>query len=122
MPTLVLILAFWLCNLISCRKTESGPIHQGKLAVDGICGNYTIAVLGNTLDTSQVEATWTDPTTNIAYTHVFGLSDPCDFPTSIKQGDTFSFRVRSTRPSECAQCLAFYPTPTKRLSIQVVTP
>ncbi len=122
MQGILLVLSFWLCNLISCRKTERGPIHQGKLEIDGICGNYTIAVLNNTLDTSQVVASWTDPTTNIDYSNVFGLKDPCDFPPSIKRGDTFYFRLRSAPSSGCAQCLAYYPTPSKQLSIQVVTP
>lgn len=119
MPAFIFILALFLCNVIGCRKTETGPTFTGRLEIDGICGNYTITVLQGELDTTQVQANWTDPNTGIAYTNVFGLSDPCGFPDLLKAGDTFSFRIKSPN-NGCVQCLAFYPTPAKSLSIQVI--
>ena len=121
MQGLLLILAIYLCNVIGCRKEEIGPTYTGRLEIDGICGNYTLTVLNGGLDTSQVDASWTDPQTNITYTHAFGLSNPCDFPDSLQAGDTFEFRLASPN-NNCVQCLAFYPTPTKHLSIQVIRP
>ena len=121
MQAVLVILAICLCNVIGCRKTESGPTYTGRLEIDGICGNYTLTVLNGGLDTTQVQASWTDPTTNITYTNAFGLSNPCDFPDSLQAGDSFEFRL-ATPNRNCVQCLAFYPTPGKQLSIQVVRP
>ncbi len=122
MPTLLLLLTFWLCNMISCRKTETGPIYQGRVEVLGICGNYTLSVIGGGIDPSRIESNWTDPTTQINYTQVFRLENPCDFPNSLKVGDSFSFRINPTPNQNCAQCMAYYPTPTKALAIEVVRP
>lgn len=121
MQAAILLLALWLCNVIGCRKTDVGPVYTGRLEIDGICGNYTIKALNGGLDTTQVQANWTDPTTNISYTNVFGLSNPCDFPDSLQAGDTFEFRLMAPS-SSCIQCLAYYPTPGKQLSIQLVRP
>lgn len=121
MQAALLILAIFLCNVIGCRKTETGPIYTGRLEIDGICQNYTLSVLNGGLDTLQVQARWTDPQTNITYTNAFGVSNPCDFPDALQAGDTFEFRL-ATPNNNCVQCLAFYPTPDKKLSIQVVNP
>ncbi|MFM7672086.1 MAG: hypothetical protein ACKO6Q_05775 [Bacteroidota bacterium] len=120
MQSLPILLAIILCNLIGCRKTENGPVYTGRLEIDGICGNYTLTVLNGGLDTSQVQHSWTDPTTNITYSNAFGLTNPCAFPDSINAGDTFEFQL-VTDNRTCIQCLAFYPTPAKSLSIRVVT-
>lgn len=116
------ILTLWLCNVIGCNKTETGPIYQGRLEVAGICSNYTIGLISGGLDTAYVEQRWTDPTTNIEYSNVFRLTNPCDFPTELKAGDTFHFQLETAPSRNCAQCLAFYPTPTKGLAIRVVKP
>lgn len=121
MPTLILLLALWLLNFIGCQKTERGPIHQGRVEDIGICDNYTLRVLNGGLDTTQVVSSWTNPTTNITYTDAFALENPCDFPDALRVGDTFSFRIVS-RASNCVRCLAYYPTPPKMLTIQVVEP
>lgn len=119
MPAFIFLLALFFCNVIGCRKTDVGPVYTGRLEIDGICGNYTIKALNGGLDTTQVQANWTDPITQIAYSNVFGLSNPCDFPDSLQPGDTFEFRLLAPT-SGCIQCLAFYPTPAKSLSIQVL--
>jgi hypothetical protein len=122
MPAVILLLAFWLCNVIGCRKTETGPVYQGRLEVTGICSNYTLSVTSGGLDSNRVEPQWTDPTTNLTYTNAFRLNNPCDFPTTLKAGDTFYFQIESAPSQNCAQCLAYYPTPAKGLSIRVVQP
>ncbi len=122
MPALILLLSWWLLNIIGCQKTESGPIYQGRVEIIGICDNYTLSVLNGGLDTTQVAASWTDPTTNITYTNAFGLNNSCEFPDALRVGDTFSYRIVSNRNSNCVQCLAYYPIPPKTLTIQVVQP
>ncbi|MEN9497246.1 MAG: hypothetical protein RL750_145 [Bacteroidota bacterium] len=122
MPAAIFILALWLCNLIGCHKKETGPIYQGRLEITGICSNYTISVISGGLDSNQVELSWTDPTTNLQYTNAFRLKNPCDFPAELKAGDVFYFQLESAPSRNCAQCLAYYPTPSKGLDIRVVTP
>ena len=44
---------------------------------------------------------------------------PCTFPPDINEGDEFYFKIGSVSPQSCLICQAFYPTPSKRLSITV---
>lgn len=91
MQAALLILAIFLCNVIGCRKTETGPIYTGRLEIEGICQNYTLSVLNGGLDTTQVQARWTDPQTNITYTNAFGVSNPATFRTPCKQATLLNF-------------------------------
>ena len=93
--------------------------YKGRLEVKGICSNYTITVLEGNLDSSKIAKSWTDENTNKRYSNVFGLDSPCSFPADIKEGDEFYFTVREERDKDCNVCMAYYPTPPKRLSITV---
>ena len=104
-----------------CKKkdTAAGKL-KGKLAVSGICMNYTIAVIEGKIDTALVSASWTDETTNKTYSNVFRLKNTCSFPSTIKEGDEFYFVIDSSGEKQCAVCLAYYPTPSKAIPIKVV--
>ena len=102
-----------------CKKKKSG-VYKGKLEIKALCMNYTIRVLEGNPDTSMVTGNWTDETTNKSYTNVFGLGSPCTFPTTLKEGDEFYFQIDTAADRNCAVCMAFYPTPPKKLSIKVV--
>jgi hypothetical protein len=102
-----------------CKKQKDG-VYKGKLEIKALCMNYTISVLEGATDTSMVTPSWTDESTNKSYTNVFGLGSPCTFPSTIKEGDEFYFVLDSTSKQDCAVCMAFYPTPPKKLSIKVV--
>lgn len=101
------------------KKTGTGK-YKGKLEIAGMCMNYTISVVEGAIDPSLVEANWTDETTRKSYTNAFKLGNPCDFPASIKQGDEFYFTIDTAQGKQCAVCMAYYPTPAKRISIKVV--
>ena len=101
------------------KKTESNT-YKGKLEIKALCMNYTISLLEGSLDTSLVAASWTDESTGKSYNKVFALGSPCTFPSAIQQGDEFYFRIDSSEKQECAVCMAYYPTPPKKLSIKVV--
>jgi hypothetical protein len=117
-----------LLNVGLCTRTGSEPpappfpanCYSGQLAVKGTCMNYTIKVNAGNIDTSKFQATWTNPASNITYTNVFALANPCDFPAAINEGESFFFRIDTPRVS-CATCQAFYPQPAKRLSITVLS-
>ncbi len=102
-----------------CNKDLGGGSFKGRLEVKGICMNYTIKILEGKIDTSQVQALWTDPSTNKVHENVFGLANDCSFPSDINEGDEFYFSIKSQGDQDCATCMAYYPTPEKKLYIRV---
>ena len=102
------------------KKTGSSGKYKAKLETKGICMNYTLRLLEGNIDTSLITSSWTDETTGKSYTNVFGLGSPCTFPSNIEQGDDFYFVIDTTQKQQCAVCLAYYPTPPRKLSIKVV--
>lgn len=103
----------------SSKKIDNSK-YKGRLEIKGICFNYTIKLLDGAIDTSKIVAHWTDETTGKLYPNVFGLANPCSFPSSINQGDEFYFVVDTAKPKDCMVCEAYYPTPPRSLNIKVV--
>ena len=101
------------------KKKDSARL-KGKLEIKALCMNYTIRLVEGNLDTSQVVANWTDETTGKSYKNAFGLGNPCDFPSTIKEGDEFYFTLATEKDNNCAVCMAYYPTPRKKLIIKVI--
>jgi hypothetical protein len=101
------------------KKTETGK-YKARLETKALCMNYTLRLLEGDMDTSLITASWTDESTGKSYNNVFALGSRCTFPTNIEQGDDFYFVIDSTQKQECAVCMAYYPTPPKKLSIKVV--
>jgi hypothetical protein len=107
-----------------CRKNGIGchpptECYKGRLEIAGICRNFTIKVLDGNVDPSRIEASWTDPNTKTTYQNVFALGNYCSFPDDIKQGDEFYFTITNQPDSNCVTCMAYYPTPSKKLCIAV---
>ena len=102
------------------EKKPDTPRLKGKLEIKAMCMNYTIRLVEGSLDTSKIVANWTDETTGKSYSNAFGLGNPCDFPSTIKQGDEFYFTIETVKEKNCAVCMAYYPTPRKKLIIKVV--
>lgn len=107
------------CGKSAEGNKPSATCLKGKLEVAGICRNYTISVQGANIDTSKVQASWTDPTTNKTYQNVFRLGSLCSFPEDIKEGDEFYFTISDKEDKDCVTCMAYYPTPQKQLFINV---
>ena len=123
MKFFILLSAFATLLLSSgdCKKKKANDgRYKGKLEIAGICMNYTIKVVTGNMDASATEAGWKDETTGKSYTNVFKLGNPCDFPATIKQGDEFYFTIDSSKSNPCIVCMAYYPTPSKTLSIKVM--
>lgn len=116
---LLLVAVAFLLLGFQCEKQVDGPLLKGKLAVNGICSNITITLVEGDLEPTQFENSWTDPITGITYQKAFRLANPCQFPSHIREGDEFYFRVRPSVNESCVTCLAFYPTPPIALTIQV---
>jgi hypothetical protein len=116
---LLLVAVAFLLLGFQCEKQVGGPLLKRKLAVNGICSNITITLVEGELEPTQFENSWTDPITGITYQKAFRLANPCQFPSHIREGDEFYFRVRPSVNESCVTCLAFYPTPQIALTIQV---
>ena len=124
-----LLIAGLLFFCASCKKDNrtnetctlpTSQCFKGRLEISDICGNYTIKVLEGKLDTCFIQASWQHPYTKLVYQNVFSLGNICSFPSSLKQGDEFYFTIRDQKQDpNCVQCLAYAPTPGKRLSITV---
>ena len=118
---LLSVFATLLISATECgNKKTSDKKYKGKLEIAAICMNYTIRVTEGNIDASAVDANWKDETTGKSYTNVFKLGNPCDFPVTIKEGDEFYFIIDTSKGKQCAVCMAYYPTPSKAVSIKVV--
>jgi hypothetical protein len=102
------------------KKKKAGSVYKAKLEIKALCMNYTIKVVEGNIDTSLIVANWTNEATGKTHTNVFALGSPCTFPSSIQQGDEFYFSIDTAAVKNCAVCMAYYPTPPKKLSIKVV--
>jgi len=103
-----------------CKNKNESSFYKGKLEVKGMCMNYTIKLLEGKIDASKLVAEWKDEVTGKTHNIVFALGSVCNFPTTIKEGDEFSFTIDTTYVSNCAVCLAYYPKPAKSIAIKVV--
>jgi hypothetical protein len=102
------------------KKTETSGKYKARLETKALCMNYTLRLLEGDIDTSLITASWIDESTGKSYHNVFGLGSPCTFPPNIEQGDDFYFMIDTTQKQQCAVCLAYYPTPPRKLSIKVL--
>lgn len=114
------LLAILVLTNSNCQSKKAEVKLKGRLEIAGICSNYTIRVLEGDPGKDAVEGKWTDESSGKQYNDVFRLENPCDFPATIKQGDEFYFVIDSSISKPCTVCMAYYPTPTKKLTIKVV--
>ena len=105
----------------NCNETKKESRRlKAKLEIKAMCMNYTLRLEEGNLDTSLIVSKWKDDETGKTYENVFGLANPCDFPSTIKQGDEFYFTIDTAKNRNCAVCMAYYPTPRKKLIIKVI--
>jgi hypothetical protein len=106
-------------NKCSSKKSE-GNTYKARLETKALCMNYTFTLVEGRIDTSLINASWTDESKGKTFTNAFGLSNPCDLPSTINEGDEFYFTIDSAKTKQCAVCMAYYPTPPRKLTIKVV--
>lgn len=119
---LLAVFAFIATTRQACnkQKTDENTCFKGRLEIKAMCMNYTIKVLEGPIDTNRIAAQWTDEHTGKSYTNVFALGSPCNFPSTINEGDEFYFKIDTTTTQNCAVCMAYYPKPAKHLQIKVL--
>ena len=114
-----LLIALGLVNNQCANRNLSANCYKGRLEVKGICSNYTIRLLNGNIDTAKIVGQWKDDETGKEYKNVFALGNPCSFPTALNPGDEFYFTLSDAK-EQCTVCMAYYPTPPKKLSIKVL--
>ncbi len=109
---------------ISCHNKVMPVSKSDKLKarfeVAGLCSNYTFSLIEGNIDTALIEGSWTNPQTNKTYKNAFGISNPCDLPKDLKEGDEFYFELEKKPSEQCVACMAYYPTPVKKLALKVI--
>jgi len=116
------LLAFFVLLNISCNKSNDTiqNCFKGKLVLKGLCMNYVIQIIEGDVDKALYESSWQNPSTKTTYQNVFGLGSICTFPSTINEGDEFYFSIpKSSIVQTCAQCMAYSPTPSKMIYIQI---
>jgi len=116
------LLAFFVLLNISCNKSNDTIQNRfkGKLVLKGLCMNYVIQIIEGDVDKALYESSWQNPSTKTTYQNVFGLGSICTFPSTINEGDEFYFSIpKSSIVQTCAQCMAYSPTPSKKISIEI---
>lgn len=108
-------------NSSTCNKKEKNTTAlKARLETKALCSNYTFTLIGGSLDTTLVNSSWTDETTGKVYASAFGIANPCEFPATINAGDEFYFVLDNAPKKDCTVCMAYYPTPSRKLSIRVI--
>jgi hypothetical protein len=121
--TLALLTMMVILSSATCRKAANKPYSEcfkGRVEIKGICSNYTIRLLEGNMDTAFLNASWTDENTGKTHKNVFGIRNPCVFDKNLEEGQEFYFRIDSTTANNCTVCMAYYPTPPKKLTIKVL--
>jgi hypothetical protein len=116
------LLAFFVLLNISCNKSNDTiqNCFKGKLVLKGLCMNYVIQITEGDVDKALYESSWQNPSTKTTYQNVFGLGSICTFPSTINEGDEFYFSIpKSSIVQTCAQCMAYSPTPSKKIIIEI---
>jgi hypothetical protein len=106
--------------LFGCSKPAStipkgvSECLTGKLVKKGICGQYVVELQSTGAQDVEVEKSWNDPSSATNYQNVFTVANPCDFPSTIMQGEVFTFTLVSNGTNTCGFCQAYTPTPSSR--------
>lgn len=116
---LIILLALSLQMCVTKPQTEQKGCFTGKLVKRGICGQRVIQLVSESMDGIAFAANWTDSLSGKQYEKVFAVANSCDFPVSLKEGDTFNFRLTTTPTSDCIQCYAYTPVPEEKNNLVV---
>ena len=122
-PQLLALIVF---SLLACVNPKNSNLlttvdgcYKGKLVISGICKQKAVVLLSSNSGNLAIDSSWINPDDGQLYKNVFSVKNVCDFPENIKVGDTFDFKIATAQKSDCAVCLAYIPTPSSQLFIEV---
>lgn len=96
---------------------KAGNCFTGKLVKKGICGQRVVQLLSVPVEGIVYAENWTDTLSHKQYSKVFTVSNSCNFPVAIKEGEEFRFTLTTERGSTCVQCYAYTATPEEKNNI-----
>lgn len=113
------IIIFVLCFIACSPKPQNivTTCFQGKLVKKGICGQRVIQLLSEPVELITMARNWTDSMSGKKYENVFAVANPCDFPATIKEGETFTFSITTNPGRDCITCYAYTPVPKQMNNI-----
>jgi len=122
---LTLTLVSYRCNKEAQQEeplltAKEGGTFLGKLVKKGICGQRVIQVVSNVNGAFVINSKWKDTSSGKEYEDVFAVENRCDFPSAIKEGDTFTFQIAKAKITNCALCEAYTEEPPQKNAIIVV--
>ena len=100
-------------------QTDTMVCFTGKLVKRGICGQRVIQLISDPQGGIGFAQNWTDSLAHRSYENVFTVGNPCLFPATINEGETFSFSLTNAPDSNCIRCMAFTAVPEQKNNIVV---
>lgn len=55
------------------------------------------------------------------YEHVVSVSNTCEFPSTINEGDIFYFEINTNTNNNCVVCAMYDAPPTKKVAVKNIT-
>jgi hypothetical protein len=83
------------------------------------CGQRIVSILSEDKTGLNYAPNWTHPVTKESYQNVFAVGNICDFPSSIKENETFKFVRVEKGTNGCVTCLILAPTPAEKMNIKI---
>jgi len=116
--------AFFACNKLPANgngNNDSNDSTKIKAKVIRItCASTVIEIL----DAAHYNlgVSWTMEGTTNSYEHVAVVANKCEFPSNLKEGDSFYFQVinESEASNDCAVCMMYDYPPNKSIFLKVV--
>ncbi|MCH5717373.1 hypothetical protein [Niabella hibiscisoli] len=117
------LLVITLCAF-KCNKTSEhigGTLYTAIVKSSSSCARYYACIITEGyIDPELVDNNWESG--NRIYQKAFMVRNNCDFPSGIREGESFRFRiVKKPVKNDCIICnIAITGTPSKSLNIEVV--
>lgn len=117
----------FVCLLTACSKKQppaglqqrtTGQCYIGVVIKKGICGQRIVEVLNPDSSLNYVPA-WYDADEKKNRVNVFHVENICDFPASLREGESFKFSLSSRVDTSCITCQAYIAVPPQSNSIRI---
>lgn len=118
---LIILIPIVLSACIQIPGTGSNNNQRIKAKVIRItCATTVIQILDQTF--YNLGETWTMEGTANTYEHAALVSNKCEFPDNLSEGDEFYFKVinESDAHNDCAVCMMYDYPPSKGIFLKVV--
>ena len=111
-------------GIASCIPTGGGGTATGKIKAQLLrttCASIVIQIQDPAY--YHLGETWSDMfrPSFAPYEHSVSVSNTCEFPSSIVEGDVFYFQLDTNNSNNCVVCAMYDAPPTKQVAVKNVT-